>query len=103
MNRAARLCHSGAHGGQVVLPLHMARQVVHEWTGLEAALDDASAPLVLFHPSLAWTHAQGSQVGPPATRVGWPTWAQPTALCLTLGCQAIWGYCACAAYAGVVL
>lgn len=32
-HRAARFCHSAAHGGQIMLPLSLAESLVEEWTG----------------------------------------------------------------------
>ncbi|KAK9802596.1 hypothetical protein WJX73_010556 [Symbiochloris irregularis] len=39
VNRAARFCFSAANGGQIMMPLSMAQQLVHEWSGQEMELD----------------------------------------------------------------
>ena len=36
--RAARFCYGAAHGGQIMVPLHIAQELVHAWTGLDLNL-----------------------------------------------------------------
>ena len=36
--RAARFCYGAAHGGQIMVPLHVAQELVHIWTGQDLNL-----------------------------------------------------------------
>lgn len=46
--RAARYCFAAAHGGQIMVPLQLAQQVVYSWTGTPHSLQvQAGAPTLL--------------------------------------------------------
>ena len=50
VNRAARYGHAGAHGGQVLMPVGMARKLVLSLTGQCPMLEGAD-PTLLVHPN----------------------------------------------------
>ena len=42
--RAARLCHSAAHGGQILAPLELVQQLVKTWSGNDLDLQAHHKP-----------------------------------------------------------
>lgn len=50
MRRAARFANSAARGGQIMVPLALARKLVTEWTGADLSLAEDNAPTLLECP-----------------------------------------------------
>ena len=44
MRRAARFCYGAAHGGQIMVPLHIAQDLVQFWTGQDLQLQVSCMP-----------------------------------------------------------
>ena len=50
VHRAARLCHSAAHGGQILAPLELVQQLVKTWAGSELELQAHHKPAKTTKP-----------------------------------------------------
>lgn len=48
--RAARLCHSAAHGGQILAPLELVQQLVKTWAGTDLELQAHHKPAKAAKP-----------------------------------------------------
>ena len=48
--RAARLCHSAAHGGQILAPLELVQQLVKSWAGTDLELQAHHKPAKAAKP-----------------------------------------------------
>ena len=62
--RAARFCYGAAHGGQVMVPLSIARDLVSLWTGQELELQVCPTGVLAAHLGLCGGRANPSGVPP---------------------------------------
>lgn len=57
---AAKLCHFGAHGGQIILPSELAEVVLADWTGSVPPMPSAGQSLFLTANHVAGSNVTGS-------------------------------------------